>query len=298
MSTPTFKLLLNALRLGQPQDPQAAIFALAEALAAQDDVIDELRRRLQVVQSAAQILETKASRLEVELESLRKGAPYGSSSSAYGAASTGSYAPSSERLSQPPGPQSLGPQSQAPQSHRPSMHSSPPLSPAPHGAAQSAMSTGARPSSIPAGPPSPSTYPSERRRSIEAEESHDDDFKVETVVVSKRDVQMLMGPEAPFRLTPAGQPPAPRGSIPGAPWAQTQRGDVRAPVADDYTVDAHPAAADDEGETYSDSGGTKAVAASLGLSSNDPRVERLRALRNELRSGEARSSAPPPKRRE
>ena len=59
MSTPTFKLLLNALRLGQPQDPQAAIFALVEALSAQEELIDDLRRKLQVVQSATQILEIR-----------------------------------------------------------------------------------------------------------------------------------------------------------------------------------------------------------------------------------------------
>jgi len=71
MPTPTFKLLLNALRLGQPQDPQAAIFALVEALSAQEEVIEELRRRVQVVQSAAQILETKAARLEMDLDAMR-----------------------------------------------------------------------------------------------------------------------------------------------------------------------------------------------------------------------------------
>ena len=73
MATPNLKLLLNAMRLGQPQDPQAAVFALAEALMAQEEVIDELKRRLHVVQSAAHILETKASRLESELEALRYG---------------------------------------------------------------------------------------------------------------------------------------------------------------------------------------------------------------------------------
>ena len=73
MSTPTLKLLLNALRLGQPQDPQAAIFALAEHILAQDDLIEDLRKRITVVQSAAQILETKAVRLENELESFLRG---------------------------------------------------------------------------------------------------------------------------------------------------------------------------------------------------------------------------------
>lgn len=54
----------------------------------------------------------------------------------------------------------------------------------------------------------------------QSDEDSMDDIKVETVVVSRKDVEALMNPEAPFRLAPAGQRIAERGSIPGAPWAR------------------------------------------------------------------------------
>lgn len=71
MTNPNLKLLVNALRLGQPQDPQGAILLLAEACLALEEQLDEAKRRLSVVQSAANIFEAKATRLEMELEALR-----------------------------------------------------------------------------------------------------------------------------------------------------------------------------------------------------------------------------------
>ena len=68
MATPNLKILLNALRLGQPQDPKAVSFVLAEAIAAQDEIIDDLRRRLGMAIQQTQILEVKANRLEAELD--------------------------------------------------------------------------------------------------------------------------------------------------------------------------------------------------------------------------------------
>ncbi|NUP09876.1 MAG: hypothetical protein HOW73_27840 [Polyangiaceae bacterium] len=242
MSTPTFKLLLNALRLGLPQDPQGAVFALAEALAAQEDTIDELRRRVQLVQSAAQILETKAARLELELETLRR---------AQGGA------PISERSPAMSTSPSFGP---PPNAHIPpgQAHASnpPPLLPPREWAASS------HPRSDPPPPMSapPSQLPPSGRQSLSSNEDSDsfDDFKVSTVVVQKQDIQALMGPEAPFRLPPPGQPLPPRGSIPGAPWAKSPGGPSQPPIADDYTLDAHhdPRDEGDEGETYSDAGAT------------------------------------------
>jgi hypothetical protein len=73
MSTPKLKLLLQAIRLGQPQDPQAAIAALAEAVAAQSETIEELRSKLAVVQSRAQILDAKVALLETDMVQGRMG---------------------------------------------------------------------------------------------------------------------------------------------------------------------------------------------------------------------------------
>ena len=130
------------------------------------------------------------------------------------------------------------------------------------------------------------------------EDSSGDDFKVETVVVHKKDLEKLKNqhPEAPFRLPPPGAGVGPdRGSIPGAPWARGNRIDikVRPAIADEFTIDAvhHDARAgahdeesnDDEGETYRDAGGLPSLAAALGLSPSDPRLEALRR-RRELES--------------
>jgi hypothetical protein len=198
MATPNLKLLLNAMRLGQPQDPQAAVFALAEALMAQEEVIDELKRRLHVVQSAAHILETKASRLESELEALRYG----------GHASP----PPSERPPPSFGPPPMREAREAMPSNRPPAR---PASEAPPPLAAMAMP----PMGMPRAP--------RELAPLDAEDSQDD-FRVETVVVNKRDVEILMGPEAPFRIAPAGQHNTPRGSIPGAPWARGGRAQPQA----------------------------------------------------------------------
>jgi len=257
MPTPNLKLLLNAMRLGQPQDPQAAVFALAEALMAQEEVVEELKRRLQVVQSAAQILEAKASRMEAELEALRRGGHVAGP-------------PPSER----PPPPSFGPP--------PMPHAREPM---PHGRGGGRAASEAPP---PPGMPAPGTptpgmpMPAMPRaprelHPLDAEDSQDD-FRVETVVVNKRDVEILMGPEAPFRIAPAGQHVPARGSIPGAPWARGARQQLQPqpqqpqpqqpqqrqapqppqpPMHDEFTLDAHhddrdEGDSDEDGETYAD----------------------------------------------
>lgn len=232
MPTPTFKLLLNALRLGQPQDPQAAIFALVEAIAAQDETIDDLKRRLQVVQSAANILETKASRLEMELEILRS--------------TRGDREPTHDRnrSEPPPRPHAAAPNPARQASQRPPPPPAPAHGPPPVPTHPSPNATRRAPSALPPPnnvraasehPPAIKRTPTPQPESLRlpraapvpeipehppSDEDSMDDIKVETVVVSRKDVQALMNPEAPFRLAPAGQRIAERGSIPGAPWAR------------------------------------------------------------------------------
>jgi hypothetical protein len=64
MPTPHVKLLLHALRLGQPQDPQAALAALGEALTIQAGRIDELARQLAAATQREQSLLARLARLE------------------------------------------------------------------------------------------------------------------------------------------------------------------------------------------------------------------------------------------
>jgi hypothetical protein len=64
MPTPHVKLLLHALRLGQPQDPQAALAALGEALTLQAERIDELGRQLAAATQREQSLLVRLARLE------------------------------------------------------------------------------------------------------------------------------------------------------------------------------------------------------------------------------------------
>ncbi|MBL8744417.1 MAG: hypothetical protein JNK04_25090 [Myxococcales bacterium] len=129
---------------------------------------------------------------------------------------------------------------------------------------------------------------------VSDDESSSDDFKVETVVVHKKDLDKLKNqhPEAPFRLPPPGAGIGPdRGSIPGAPWARGNRVDikVRPAIADELTMDAvhHDSrdegdgeSSDDEGETYRDAGGLPSLAAALGLSPGDPRLQSLQRGRD------------------
>lgn len=242
MATPNLKLLLNALRLGQPQDPKAVAFVLGEAIAAQDEIIEELRRKLGMMTQQAQILEVKTNRLEAEIEALR--ALYGMVPSTHTPQPDGrgadprlqqQYAPSSVRppLSQPPdpGPTSHRPASQPPPPmHRsqPSIHRS---QPPPAGAGSSGLRLG-RPTDDERHDPH---YTSEPQYA--AEESSDGGFKSETVVVRREDVLAAHLPEAPFQITPAGPRVPPNQSIPGAPWARERGPHIQVPM-DDFTIDA------------------------------------------------------------
>lgn len=64
MPTPNFKVLMNALKLGQPAEPSLAIKALVEAISAQQKEMEELRQRMTLLISRVQIAEARANRLE------------------------------------------------------------------------------------------------------------------------------------------------------------------------------------------------------------------------------------------
>ncbi|MFO0617274.1 MAG: hypothetical protein U0414_32055 [Polyangiaceae bacterium] len=64
MSTPNFKLLANALRLGQPPEPLLAFRVLVEVIEKQEAEIAELRQRVSMLTSRLQFTEAKASRVE------------------------------------------------------------------------------------------------------------------------------------------------------------------------------------------------------------------------------------------
>ena len=205
MPTPNLKILLNALRLGQPQDPKAVAFVLAEAITAQDDAIEDLRRKLAMTQQLAQVLEAKAARLETELEALRGGYPH----------ATFQVPPSARPAHHEHAPASPRAPSQPPPVHR----SAPPPA-----------------SGLPTDGPSALRMPAPPDLPEDLEESVDD-FRTQTVVVRQRDVLAARIPGAPFQITPAGAPPQPPASIPGAPRAQNRGHHVQMPM-DDYTVDA------------------------------------------------------------
>ncbi|HTJ83493.1 MAG TPA: hypothetical protein VL400_17355 [Polyangiaceae bacterium] len=243
MSTPKLKLLLQALRLGQPQDPQIAIAALAEAIAAQEATIDDLRSKLAVVTSRAQILDAKVALLTSDLEEARAEIDAAPPSEGYGSQRHDSWGPpplgdahaalKHESLAPPPLPQ-IAPGAHADAHAR---EASPP--------------TRKPPSIAPPAPPPP--IPDVSARQMHDAESSDD-FSIQTAVISRRDAERLRVPEAPFRIAPPGarNAPAPQASIPGAPWARGRNAAAPMPT-DEFTVDA-PEQHGDEGATYDDSG--------------------------------------------
>jgi hypothetical protein len=190
MPSPNMKLLLHALRLGQPQDPKAAVFVLAEEIAAHEDAIEDLRRRHAIAQTHAQHMETRANRLEAELDALR---------------SLLSHHPVAER------PQASGsqrPPSVAPVGH----HSAPPPSNTP-------------PSKPPSGGQAHMTV--ER---LNQEDSSGDDFRVETVVVRQSDLLVVQGDAPFQISPPGAPRQGPQSSIPGAPWARDRGAQVEYPI--------------------------------------------------------------------
>ncbi len=343
MTTPNFKLLLNALRLGQPQDPQAAIRALAEEISAQEQELEEMRRRLHVAVSASNLLEAKAVRLERELEVFRARrhealAEEGDHAGPLSRAVLGQH----QAQQQPQHPGQQQPQHQSQQMHPPQQqqpqqmqqqpqqiqqaqqmqhqmqqqpHQHPSQSPQQHQLQQQprAQPTARQPAQpdakraqqpAPQPPPAPPSDP-----------STDDGFQLETMVVSRQDLEQLRRDEAPFQITPAGQrAPAPARSIPGSPWTraratpdsapQSQAPVSRAPVSQgpasqppsagptsktgpSVLAGAEPPRSErpprpsqrheDDGETFPDSGGgLPSLAAALGLSPDDPRIRALR----------------------
>jgi hypothetical protein len=258
MATPTFKLLLNALRLGQPQEPQAAIRALVEQIAAQEETIEELRRHLQVAMSATNLLEAKATRLERELAKVIANGPF------------------------------------LPEEQEPTPYSRKPSAPPPPG-----------PQASPFGPSAlgvpPSTLNTPPASAVSAPD-FDEGFNMETVVVSRKDLDALSTPEAPFKLPPPGHrsPEAAR-SIPGSPWARSTQGpaSVRPAEPGETTAETAPgarAARAVEDETYPDAGGLPSLAAALGLSPDDPRIQALRPRAEEAPESVGRKSERPPRR--
>lgn len=69
MPTPAFKVLLNAIRLGQPPEPVSGVRALAEALDRQQAEIADLKQRVSLLTSRLQFSEAKSARLEAALAS-------------------------------------------------------------------------------------------------------------------------------------------------------------------------------------------------------------------------------------
>jgi hypothetical protein len=67
MPTPNVKLLLHALRLGQPQEPQASLRALAEAATLQRDQIAALEQALRASAEREQALLARIARLEASV---------------------------------------------------------------------------------------------------------------------------------------------------------------------------------------------------------------------------------------
>ncbi len=307
MATPNLKLLLNALRLGQPQDPKAAVFVLAEAIAAQDDVIDELKRRLTMLQQHAQVLETKTNRLEAELDAARSLG--GASSSAHQAATqqaalhqAAQHQAAQQAAAQQAAAQQAaahqahqarayashaaeaGPASQhAPYSQHPRSQHPPPSQPPP--ASSPATSPVAR--EAPSQPP-PAMTASRPPPAVPrlASEDSADEFATGTVVVRQQDVLATRFHQAPFHITPAGPHGNPQASIPGAPWARERGAQVQVPV-DEFTVEAPayrgpnplahgsqpPARSNEdlEDETYMDRGEQESLG-DLGIAGAQPRA--------------------------
>lgn len=262
MATPNLKILVNALRLGQPQDPKAVAFVLAEAITAQDETIEELRRKLAMTQQLTQILEARANRLEAELDAMR--------------AVLGGHAHQAAAYQPPP---STRMHDHAPASHAPPPSHRPPSQPPP--VHRSAPPPAGQPGSVPPPADGPSalripvhTAVPEIHAAIPDSDSFEesvDDFKTATVVVRQRDVLAAHLPEAPFQITPAGARVQPHASIPGAPWARERGHQVPVPM-DDYTVDAFErgiSSEDLEGETYHNQEGQNALR-DLGIAGAHP----------------------------
>jgi hypothetical protein len=261
MATPNFRLLLNAMRLGQPQDPQAAIRALAEEVAAQEEVVEDLRKRLHVATSAYNLLEAKSSRIERELEVLR--------------ARTSDAVERADELAavyERPGTERPSPTFERPSPNF-ERSASPTFERAP-------APTFERPA------PTFSNAFEEEPSAAPISESGDD-FNLDTMVVSRKDLEALRTPEAPFKIAPAGQrPPAPPRSIPGSPWQRSRSNAPPPNTPPPPMAEAAPPPShrpppqqprhDEDGETYPDTGGLPSLAAALGLSPNDPRIQALR----------------------
>lgn len=230
MPTPHFKLLLHALRLGQPQDPQAAIRAMAEAIAVDHAALEDLKARLGVMQARAQNLDAKVSLIEADVVESRLGV-------------SAHYEPPGS--GRPPAPTQV-----APSQHPPPLRQQPPQQPQ-------------APQAHPQQPyPQQSQFSPElqdaRGPTMQADDS--DDYHDETAVITRGEVAAaLKAAGAPFQIAPAGGPPPRKQlpSIPGAPWAHTS-GAVPPIPTDDFTMDVEDqraAVADEEdGETFADSG--------------------------------------------
>ena len=253
MTTPNFKLLLHALRLGQPPEPTSAIRALAEELAAQEEQFEELKKKLAVLGSHLQFVEARAARLESGAQA-REG--YAHEGHAHEGYAHEGYA--HEGYASAQGAGAASPRSTAPMSPSAALEayeaSLAALAPRAQGAA----------AAEPAPPKSAQAHrsvPPPALPPLESEDSSDDEYKSETVVVNRRDIDALRGQEAPFRLPPPGSRAVPeaRRSIPGAPWARSGRGGqaTSGNVHEDYTVDMPGGREepDDPDDTFRERGG-------------------------------------------
>ena len=278
MATPNFRLLLNAMRLGQPQDPQAAIRALAEEVAAQEEVVEDLRKRLHVATSAYNLLEAKSSRIERELEVLR--------------ARTSDAVERAEEL-------------QAAVYERPGTERPSPTFERPSPNFERPSPNFERPPASGFERPAPTfSHSFEDEQSAMPISESGDDFNLDTMVVSRKDLEALRTPEAPFKIPPAGQrPPAPPRSIPGAPWQRSRSATNTPPppMAEAAPPPSHRPPPqqprhEEDGETYPDTGGLPSLAAALGLSPNDPRIQALRPSAPPRPQSDSPPSNRPPRR--
>lgn len=193
MSTPNFKLLANALRLGQPPpDPLAAFRVLVEVIQHQEAEIAELRQRVSMLTSRLQFTEAKAARVEA--------ATLGDGPIAPAPAAPPARTPTFG----PPPAQHPGEQTGS-QAASPPADPVPALSPPAAGPGRPAPAHGMQ---IPAMPP----IPKEARKRVDPHPElapiDDSDATLGTLVVARADIDAVVKNvtenEAPFPLSPPG----------------------------------------------------------------------------------------------
>lgn len=197
MSTPNFKLLANALRLGQPPpDPLLAFRVLVEVIQHQESEIAELRQRVSMLTSRLQFTEAKAARVEAATLGDAPIAP----APAAPPARTPTFGPPPPHPGEQTGSQAASPPA-----------TSPPAEVAPVRAAP------AHGMQIPKMPPIPKEAKKRVDPHPELAPIDDSDVTLGTLVVARADIDAVVKNvsenEAPFPLSPPGghRPPSHEG---------------------------------------------------------------------------------------